>query len=69
MVKFSGLLLGPLTLLMLFIRAWIGPWKMAGEIAEKPAQRFAGAIAICVVVALVSYAIIWAGISVSVFSK
>jgi Dolichyl-phosphate-mannose-protein mannosyltransferase len=61
MVKFSGLLLGPMTLAMLLIRATGGSWRILGETIDKPIRRMAAALAICIVVAGVSYVIIWAG--------
>ncbi|HEY1685108.1 MAG TPA: glycosyltransferase family 39 protein [Tepidisphaeraceae bacterium] len=59
-VKFSALLLGPLTLLMLLIRAFDGPWSIAGKNLVSLSKRILAAISICLLAGAASYLIIWA---------
>lgn len=59
-VKFSGLLLGPLTLLLLFIRAGLGPWRILGTTVDALVSRFAAAIGICILAVVMTYGMIWA---------
>jgi 4-amino-4-deoxy-L-arabinose transferase-like glycosyltransferase len=59
-IKFSGLLLGPITLLMLCARAGNGPWKVRGKTLQSTRARIAAALAICLCAAAISYLMIWA---------
>ena len=60
-VKFSGLLLGPMLLLLLLIRAIQSEsWPAMGRMLVTRWQRLKLAIAICLLTALVSYFVIWA---------
>lgn len=59
-VKFSGILLAPLTILMLAIRAWSGPWQVLHRTLGTLRDRIIAAFLMCIVAALVSYAMIWA---------
>ena len=60
-VKYSGLLMGPLTLLALLIRALLPePWIVMRRRLETRSARILTAGASCVVVAIIGYAVTWA---------
>jgi 4-amino-4-deoxy-L-arabinose transferase-like glycosyltransferase len=60
-VKFSGVLLGPILLALLFTRALLPrTWRLFGRECGTRAARLLAAVGVCAVVALVSYAVIWA---------
>jgi hypothetical protein len=60
-IKFSALLLGPMVLILLLIRAQMRqPWAVLGRELHARGKKSLAALAVCVAAALVSYVSIWA---------
>lgn len=59
-VKFSGLLFGPMILLVLLIRAVMGDWRVLGRTLKTYSARILASIGICIFAGLLSYLMIWA---------
>jgi hypothetical protein len=60
-VKFSSLLLGPMVLILLLIRAWMRqPWTVFGRELAPRGQKALAALGVCAAAAIVSYVSIWA---------
>jgi hypothetical protein len=61
MVKFSGALLGPVLILTLGYRALIPtPWPILGRTVRSRAVKVFAAAAVCLLTALITYAVVWA---------
>lgn len=60
-VKFSALLLGPMVLILLLIRAWSPrPWVVLGRELHARSRKLFAALAVCVGAFIISYVSIWA---------
>ena len=60
-VKFSALLLGPMVLALLLIRAWMPqPWNVLGREVRTRGRKVMTALGVCVAALLVSYLGVWA---------
>jgi len=61
-VKFSGLLLGPVALVVLCIRAVDPiPWPIMGRLVSKTSTKIVAGVSVCLVIIPVLYFTIWAG--------
>ena len=60
-VKFSALLLGPMVLVLLVLRAWMPqPWNVMGREVRTRGRKVLSALAVCASALVVSYLSIWA---------
>ncbi|MDQ3439541.1 MAG: hypothetical protein M3478_04240 [Planctomycetota bacterium] len=60
-VKFSALLLGPMVLVLLIIRAWMPlPWNVLGREVQSRGRKALSALGLCGAALVVSYVSIWA---------
>ncbi|MGB7161043.1 MAG: hypothetical protein WBD40_23480 [Tepidisphaeraceae bacterium] len=60
-IKFSALLLGPMVLILLLIRATMPqPWIVLGRELRTRGRRLLASLSVCVAAAVVSYVTIWA---------
>ena len=60
--KFSGLLLAPVMVVLLTLRAWSGePWPVMGRLATTRRGKLAAAGALLAFTVVFNYAAVWAG--------